>query len=70
MALSEAVKEVMFIIQLLGSMKISVKDPVTVRVDIEGSIFMVGDIITTLCSKHVDIRYKYVNDYVEDWIVR
>ena len=37
-ALSEAVKEVMLIIQLLGFMKISVKNPVMVRVDIVGSI--------------------------------
>ena len=32
-ALSEAAKEVMFMIQLLGSMKISVKLPIMIRVD-------------------------------------
>ena len=26
--------------------------------------------ITTLCTKHVDIRYKYVNEYVENGIVK
>ena len=39
-ALSEAVKEVMFVVQLLGSMNISVKYPVMVRVDnIESHIY-------------------------------
>ena len=37
-ALSKAVKEMMFIVQLLGSMKIAVKYPVMVRVDNIGAI--------------------------------
>ena len=46
-ALSEAVKEVMFVVQLLGSTKIAVKYPVTVRVDSIGAIFMASNITTT-----------------------
>ena len=60
-ALSEAVKEVMYMIQLLGSMTILLKYPVTIRVDNVGAIFM--------ASKHNNIRYKYVNDYVKDGVV-
>ena len=66
MALSEAVKEVMFTVQLLGSMKIAVKYPVMVRVD----IFKACNITTTCCTKRVDIRNKYVNEYVEDGVVK
>ena len=44
--LSEA-KEVMFVIQHLGSMKIAVKYPVTVRVENVGAIFMASNITTT-----------------------
>ena len=65
-ALSEAVKEIKFVVQLLGSMKISVKHPVMVRMDNVGAIFMASNIRTTCHTKHVDIRYKYVNEYVED----
>ena len=54
-ALSEAVKEVMFVIQLLGSMKILVKYHVMVRVDNVGAIFMARNINTTCHTKHVDI---------------
>ena len=64
-ALSEAVKEVMFVVQLLRSMKISVKYPVTVRVD-----FIASNITTMSCTKYVNINFKYVNKYVEDGVVK
>ena len=69
-ALSKAVKEVMFFEQLLESMQIVVKHPITVRVDNVGTIFMASNIMTTSHTKHVDIWYKYVNEYVEDGIVK
>ena len=50
-ALSEVVKEVMFVIQLLGSMKIVVKYPVMVRVDNAGAIFMASNITNKCCTK-------------------
>ena len=59
-ALSKAVKEVMFVAQLLES----------IQVDIVGAIFMASNITTTSPTKHVDIRYNYVNEYVEDEIVK
>jgi hypothetical protein len=68
--LSEAVREVMFVAQLLESMQITVKYPVTVRVDNVGAIFMASNITTSNRTKHVDIRYKYVNEYVEDGTVK
>ena len=51
-------------------MKISVNYPVMARVDNAVAIFMVSNITTTSYTKHVDIRYKYVNEYVEDVIVK
>ena len=68
-ALSEAVKEVMFVTQLLGSMKTSVKYSVMVRVDNINATFMASNITTKCGTKHIDIRYKYVNEYVEVRIV-
>ena len=59
----------MSIIQLLGSMKI-LKYPVTVRVDNIGAIFMASNIATMSHTKHIDIRYRYVNKYVEDGSVK
>ena len=51
-------------------MKISVILPVIVRVDNVGSIFMSKNVTTTSRTKHVDIRYKYVNKYVEDGVIK
>ena len=65
----EAVKEMMFVIQPLGSMKIAVECPVMVRVDNVGAIFMESNITTTCHTKHMDIRYKYVNECVDDGVV-
>ena len=68
--LKMAVKEVMIVIQYLKSMKISVQLPVMVRVDNFGIIFIASNITTLSCTKHVDIRYKYANEYVEDLLVK
>ena len=50
-SLSKAVKGIMFVIQLLGSMKLSVKLPVMVRVQNEGSVFIASNITTKSCTK-------------------
>ena len=59
----------MFMIQLLRSMKISVKLPVTIIVNL-GTIFMANNITTTCCTKYMDIRYKYINEEVKDGIIK
>ena len=56
-ALSEAVKEIMFVVKLIRSMKFSVMFSVMVRVDNAGSIL--EQVTSRLsCAKHMDIRYK------------
>ena len=70
MALSEAIEEVTFVIQLLGSMKNFVMLLLVVRVDNVGTIFMASNITTTPCTKHTDIRYKYVNEYVQARVMK
>ena len=65
-ALSEATKEIMFVLQLFEEMKIHVELPIVVNIDNMGAIFMSKNINTTSRSKHVDVRTKYVNEYCED----
>ena len=69
-ALSEAAKEIKFIAQLLLSMNIPIKLPIICRVDNVGAIFMAENINTTPRSKHIDIRMKFVAEYVEDGFLR
>ena len=51
-------------------MVIQVQLPVIIRVDNVGAVFMAKKITTTGCTKHVDIRTKYVNECVEDGTVK
>ena len=69
-ALSEATKELMFVLQLLKAMKINVALPIVVNVDIMGAIFMSKNINKMGHSKHIDMRTKYVNEYVEDRVLK
>ena len=50
MALLEAVKEVIFMIQVLGSRNVSVRLLLTVIVDNVGTIFMAENVIATSCT--------------------
>ena len=69
-AASEAVKEIMLVYQLVESIGIKVSLPIVIRVDNVGAIFMSKNITTTGPTKHVDIRFKYVNEYVDEGIVK
>ena len=69
-ALSEAVKDIIFLIRLLESMQIKIVLPVTVRVDNVGAIFLSENITTSNNTKHVDIRSKFVKEYCENGTVK
>ena len=69
-ALLEVVKDLSFVIQLLRRIKIYVKPPVIVSNDDVKDIFMASNSTTMSCTKHIYIRYKYVNEYVEDETVK
>ena len=68
----EAVKEIVFALQLLESININIKIklPVVVRVDNVDATFMSKNVTTNSRSKHIDIRMKYVNKYVEDGVLK
>jgi hypothetical protein len=65
-SLSEAAKEIKFIYQILVSMGLKVKTPIVVNVDNVGAMFMSENMTTSQRTRHVDIRYNYVREFVED----
>ncbi len=69
-ALSESAKEIKFIVQVLISMGIPVKIPIIVRVDNVGAIFMSENVSTSSRTKHVDTRYHFVREFVEEGFVK
>ena len=66
MALSEVVKELKFIVQLLETMNIKVEPPITVYVDNVGAIWLSNNRTTSDRTKHIDIRTSFVKEYQED----
>ena len=66
MALSEEVKELKFILQLLQTMNNAVELPNTVHVDNVGVIWLSNNRNTGDRTKHIDIRTSFVNEYQED----
>ena len=66
MALSEVVKELKFIVQLLQTMNIEVELPITVLVDNVGAIWLSNNHTTIDRTKHVDIRTSFVKEYQEE----
>ena len=66
MALSEVVKELKFIVQLLQTMNITVELPITVHVDNVGAIWLSNNRNTGDRTKHIDIRTALVKEYQED----
>ena len=62
-ALSEAVKEIVFVVQLLRDIGIKVDTPVIVKVDNIGAIHMAENVTNSARTRHIDIRTKFVREY-------
>ena len=69
-ALSEAAKEIKFIVQVMWSLNMSVELPVVVRVDNVGAIYLANNLNTSQRTKHIDVRYNYVREFVEDDFIK
>ena len=69
-ALSEAAKEVKYVYQVLLSMGIKVKLPIVIRVDNIGAIFMSGNVMVSPRTKHVDVRYHFVREFVYEGFIK
>jgi hypothetical protein len=67
MAVSEALKEILYIFYLLRDMGIPVKFPIMVRIDNIGAIFMAEK---TSSGGHIDTRYHFMREYVEDCVIK
>ncbi|KAL7566018.1 hypothetical protein ACA910_011037 [Epithemia clementina (nom. ined.)] len=69
-AVSEVVKEIRFVMNVLESMKIELKLPITLYVDNIGAIWLTGNQSTSERTKHIDVPAHYVREYIEDDIIK
>ena len=68
-AISEVVKEIKFVYQLLESMDVKVQLPIKVRVDNIGAIWLANNSGVSERTKHVDTRAHFVRAYVINEVV-
>jgi hypothetical protein len=68
-ALSEAAKEIKFVTQVLESIGITVQYPVVIYVDNVAAIFMSENVTATHRTRHIDTRFHFVHDFVEDGLI-
>jgi hypothetical protein len=69
-ALSEAVKEVNFIYYLLCDIGIEVKLPIIVKTDNVGAMFMAQNSSSGVRTRHVNTRYHFVRENLDDGIIK
>lgn len=70
MALSDGCKEVLWLSQFLQEVGLKNKDPIIIRVDNEGSMNLAEKQIILARSKHIDIRYHFIREKIEDGSIK
>ncbi len=69
-ALSKVATEIKFVYQVLWSMGLKVEIPIIVGVDNVGAIFIAENVAVSQQTKHVDVRYRFVQDFVLDGFLK
>ena len=70
MAVLEVAKEIKFIYQILKSIGVEIELPIVVKMDNVGAKFMTENVTTSQRTKHVDIRYNYVWEFIQDGFIK
>ena len=68
-AISEATKEIKFIFYLLNDIGVDVKLPIVVKTDNIGAIFMPENSSIGVRTRHVDTRYHFIRENIEDGLI-
>ena len=68
-AVSEMVKEIKVLYQMLRSMEIKVPLPIKVHVDNVGAIWLANNSSVSETTKHVDLRAHFLRDMIKDQVI-
>jgi hypothetical protein len=68
--MSEAVKEVTFMYYLLRDIVIEVELPIIVKTDNVGAMFMAQNSSSSVRTRHVDTRYHFVRENLDNGIIK
>jgi hypothetical protein len=68
-AISEALKEIKFNYYLLREIGIEVNLPIMMKTDNVGAMFMAQNASSGVRTRHIDTRYNYVREKLEEGII-
>ena len=68
-AVSEVVKKIKFLYQMLRSMEIKVPPSIKVHVDQVGAIWLANNSSVSVRTKHVDLREHFVRDMIKEQVI-
>jgi len=70
--LAESVKDLLFVLNLLEFLNVSIEKPVTVWNDNQGAVKIANDLSSVARTRHISMKYFFVQDHVEkgDIVVR
>ena len=69
MAVSEVAMEILYVVGILNFLGVEVKYPIEVNVDNIGAVYLSKNATTGSRTKHIDARYHFVREYIEDGVV-
>ena len=69
-AVSDVCTEIMFIRMILEFLGVRVRMPIIVHCDNIGAIFLSYNAKISQRTKHIDTKYRYVGEYVEQGVVK
>ena len=70
MAISEVATEILYVAGILKFLGIPLKYPIIVNVDNIGAVYLTKNATTGNRTKHIDTRYHFVREYIEDGILK
>jgi hypothetical protein len=70
MAVSELATEILYVAGILKFLGIPIEYPIIVNVDNIGAVYLAKNATTGNRTKHIDTRYHFVREYVEDGIIK
>jgi hypothetical protein len=70
MAISEVAMVILYIVGILQFLDVKIKYPIEVNVDNIGAVYLSNNTTTRNRTKHIDTRYHFVREYIEDGIIK
>ena len=69
-SISEITKDILFVKQVLEFLEQKIEFPITIKVDNIGAIYMAENNTSNTQTKHVNTRYHFVRELIEEGVIK